>query len=128
MSLSKKNNLVVVILVCTAILGYAGYWYAVQPPAKIETKNADFTGSSDRLLTEFLENSKKWQDKIAVVSGKITSVESKGVILSSGVYCQFQDQFIAKRLLLGEFLILKGRIIGYDDLLEELKLDQCIIQ
>jgi hypothetical protein len=23
---------------------------------------------------------------------------------------------------------LKGRIIGYDDLLEELKLDQCIIQ
>ena len=71
---------------------------------------------------------KQWQDKIVVVSGEVTNIDDKGVMLSSKIYCQLKQLTDLQKINPSSNISIKGRIIGYDDLLEELKLDQCIIQ
>ena len=69
-----------------------------------------------------------WQDKVVVITGAISGTDEKGVILSSSIFCQLKDATKITDLKIEQTITLKGRVIGYDDLLEELKLDQCIIQ
>jgi uncharacterized protein YdeI (BOF family) len=128
MSLSKKSKIIVAAILLIAFTVVVVYEYSMQAPAKIESKKVDFTGTSDELLVKIQENAAEWQDKIVVISGEITNLDDKGFILSSSIYCQLRDTTIAKTLIQNNQISLKGRVIGYDDLLEELKLDQCIIQ
>lgn len=128
MSLSKKSKIILSVIVVIIIAVFAVYKYSMQPPAKIESKKVDFTGSSDELLSKIQENFAEWQDKVVVISGKITSLDDKGFMLSSSIYCQLRDSLKVSSLTADQNISIKGRIIGYDDLLEELKLDQCIIQ
>lgn len=128
MNLSRKSKLVITILLIIAIGGISVYKYSMKPPAKIESKKVDYTGTSEELLLKVQGNASEWQDKVVVISGEISSLDEKGVILSSSIYCQLRDTLLAKTLNTNTNISLKGRVIGYDDLLEELKLDQCIIQ
>jgi len=104
------------------------YEYAMGPPTAIEDKEVNFSGTSDRFLVVFLKDPKRWENKAVSISGKILGLEGPGLTLSPGVYCQFKEGLIENRLIVGQSLRLKGRVIGYDDLLEELKLDQCIVE
>ena len=128
MSLSKKNKFIITILLVFSVIGFAIYTYAMQPPTAIENKKIDFSGSSDELLLKIIDHTEEWQDKIVVVSGEVTSLDDKGILLSASIYCQLKDTTVLKKINPSNNISLKGRIIGYDDLLEELKLDQCIIQ
>ena len=128
MSLSKKNKLIITFLLVFSVIGFAIYMYAMQPPTAIENKKIDFSGSSDELLLKIIDHTEEWQDKIVVVSGEVTSLDDKGILLSASIYCQLKDTTVLKKINPSNNISLKGRIIGYDDLLEELKLDQCIIQ
>ncbi len=128
MSLSKKSKVVIAILVIAAIAVFAVYKYSMQPPAKIESKKIDFTGTSDAFLAKIKEDFSIWQDKVVVLSGTITSHDEKGITLSSQIYCQFREDVNTSSVSNIQKITIKGRVIGYDDLLEELKLDQCLIQ
>ena len=128
MSLSKKNKVIITILFVFSVIGFTIYTYAMRPPTAIENKKIDFSGSSDELLLKIIDHTEEWQDKIVVVSGEVTSLDDKGILLSASIYCQLKDTTVLKKINPSNNISLKGRIIGYDDLLEELKLDQCIIQ
>ena len=56
MNLSKKNKLVIIILLVIAFGVGAIYAYVMKAPVKIESKKVDFTGTSDRLLLKILEH------------------------------------------------------------------------
>lgn len=128
MSLSKKSKIAFGSLAVIAIIVFAVYKYSMLPPTQIEDKKVDFTGTSQELLSKVQENATEWQDKVVIISGKITSLDDKGFILSSSIYCQLKESSKVSTLSPEKEVSLKGRVIGYDDLLEELKLDQCIIQ
>ena len=128
MSLSKRSKIIIGLLAAVIITVVVVYQYSMQPPEQIETKKVDYTGTSDELLSKVQENAAEWQDKVVLITGKISSVDEKGCILSSSIFCQFKDATKLSSLSDGQEVTLKGRVIGYDDLLEELKLDQCIIQ
>lgn len=128
MSLSKKSKIVLGILFIGIVAAVFVYQYSMQPPAQIEDKKVEFTGTSTELLSNVQQNAEEWQDKVVVISGKITSVGEKGFILSSQIFCQLKDSTTIKTFSTNQEISIKGRVIGYDDLLEELKLDQCIIQ
>lgn len=128
MSLSKKSKIAFGSLAVIAIIVFAVYKYSMLPPTQIEDKKVDFTGTSQELLSKVQENAAEWQDKVVIISGKITSLDDKGFILSSSIYCQLKESSKVSTLNPEKEVSLKGRVIGYDDLLEELKLDQCIIQ
>jgi len=98
------------------------------PLLQLKPKKIDFSGASDELLLNILDDTKAWQDKIVVVSGEVTNIDENGIMLSSKIYCQLKQVTDLQKINPSNNISLKGRIIGYDDLLEELKLDQCIIQ
>ena len=128
MSLSKRSKIIISLLIVGAIAAFAVFEYSMQPPAKIESKKVDYTGSSDDFLSEVQKDFSVWQDKVVVLTGSITNKDDGGITLSNQIYCQFREDVNQVSIQDSGNITLKGRVIGYDDLLEELKLDQCIIQ
>ena len=128
MSLSKKNKFFITVLMLFSSIGIVIYTYTMRAPTTIENKKIDFTGSAEELLLKITDHTEEWQDKIVDVSGEVTSSDDKGIMLSRKIYCQLKQVTDFQKINLSNNISLKGRIIGYDDLLEELKLDQCIIQ
>ena len=126
MNLSKKNKLIILVIVIGLGVGLSAYNYIMKPPTTIEAKKVDFKGNADTFITMVQENASAWLDKVVILEGVITSKDDSGITINNQIYCQFKD-----RLKIGsaqQKLKIKGRFIGYDDLLEEIKLDQCIIQ
>ncbi|MFK8060436.1 MAG: hypothetical protein AB8B78_10135 [Polaribacter sp.] len=99
----------------------------MKAPAKIETKEVVFDGLASDFLTKVQDDAAVWQDKVVNLKGKITAIDSKGITLENQIYCQFREDVNFSSLKINTQITLKGRVIGYDDLLEEIKLDQCII-
>jgi uncharacterized protein YdeI (BOF family) len=128
MSLSKRSKILLAIVVVGAVVAFAVYQYAMQPPAEIESKEVDFNGTSSAFLTEVQKDFTAWQDKVVVLSGTITARDENGITLSDQIYCQLREDVDKNKIQNLTDIKIKGRVIGYDDLLEELKLDQCIIQ
>jgi hypothetical protein len=128
MNLSKKNKWILNILVLSFIAFYTVYRYAYKPHKTIEKLEIEYTGTSLDFIEKVKEDTSIWNNKIVLLSGIITSKEDKGITLNNGIYCQFREVINSSKLKEGSPISLKGRVIGYDDLLEELKLDQCIIQ
>ena len=88
----------------------------------------NFNSKILRFLGKVQEDVAIWQDKVVELSGKISSKDEKGISLSSQIYCQFREDVNFSTLKNDQQITIRGRVIGYDDLLEELKLDQCIIK
>ena len=128
MFLSKKNKLFVLVMLAITSIGFTFYQYSFKPPVKISQKKIDFVGSSTELLNKIQKEGNQWQDKVVIISGKITKLDSQGIMISPNIYCQFLDSIFLKKIQLNDTISVKGRVIGYDDLFEELKLDQCLIQ
>lgn len=128
MFLSKKNKLFLLVMLAITSIGFTFYQYSFKPPVKISEKKIDFVGSSTELLNKIQKEGNQWQDKVVIISGKITKLDSQGIMISPNIYCQFLDSIFSKKIQLNDTISVKGRVIGYDDLFEELKLDQCLIQ
>lgn len=125
---SKKGKWILLFLALVLIGGYAGYKYAYQPHETTEAKTVDYSGSSTAFLEKVSADVNIWLNKAVEISGSITAVDEKGITLSNQIYCQFREDNVVKSLQKGQKIRIKGVVIGYDDLLEELKLNQCIIQ
>ena len=125
MNLSKKNKFIVFLLaICCS--GYVYYTHLMKPPASIESRQVAFTGTAAAFSPKAQENANDWLDKVVILEGVVTSKDENGITLNNRVYCQFSAT--QKIVVAEQTLKIKGRFIGYDDLLNELKLDQCIIQ
>jgi hypothetical protein len=64
-------------------------------------------------------------NRTITVTGTITQVESTAITIDSNVHCSFGS--VVNDFKNGDIVVIKGRCIGYDDLFEIVKLDQCII-
>jgi tRNA_anti-like len=128
--MSKKLKIVVSIFVLMGILGFAGYNYVLCGGERnLDAEKADFTVTSTDITSEFTTDidacNKKYLEKAVAVSGTITSVKDKEVILDNSIICTMKNT--NPSLSKNQKITLKGRVVGYDDLMSELKLDQCFI-
>ena len=128
--MSKKVKILIgVIVVVVVAIGYFGYNYIMTAGARdIQTEKSEYTKTATDIFTEFSNNSeiatKKYLNKTVQVSGKVTTIGEDLITLDEKVSCQLQ---VSKSVAVGSQIIIKGRVTGYDDLLEELKLDLCLI-
>lgn len=117
--------LFVVILVALVV-----YNYVYQDHRNIETETAVVSMSSTVISKEFnlnpIESQKKYLNQTVEISGLITESNIKDLTLDDKVFCQFENS-IGKSFEINFKIKIKGRVIGYDDLLEQVKLDQCFI-
>lgn len=119
-----------VILVVLIIMVFAGlYFYLYKGHRDIAAEKADFVTTVSALQEEFTSNgttaNTKYLDKTIEVSGKITSIEpaNHAIVIDDKLYVVFKDSVLGGARLQKQVRV-KGRFIGYDDLLEEFKIDQ----
>jgi hypothetical protein len=127
--MSKKVKIIIVSIVLVGITLFAVFNYVIYGGARnLSTEQTDFTVSSQSISKEFVKNieasNKKYLNKAVEISGKVSSVNQNIIILDEKVSCQL---LVLEKVVLNSQVKIKGRVTGYDDLLEELKLDQCLI-
>jgi len=124
--MKKKNAFAFLVIIAAVVIGYN---YVYKDARNISEETPEFIISGDTLKEELINNQdlvvKKYLDKTIQVSGIISLIDKDLVILDG--YITTQITSIKKPLNIGEKVVIKGRFIGYDELLEELKLDQCTI-
>lgn len=127
--MKKKVAILVILLVLVAV---AAYKYTYKPHRDIAAEEGSFTVTADKIFSEFQadENSAnaKYLDKTIDVSGTISGIDAatKSIVINDKLFATFKDD-LPKTLQLKAKIAIKGRFVGYDALVEELKMDQCVI-
>jgi hypothetical protein len=124
----KRNWIaLIIVLIITTVIGYN---YVYQDHRDIENEQTEFSMSSVEINQLFSKNptsaEQKFLNKTIEVSGLITDINSNDITIDDKVFCQFSNN-LEPSLDKNEKVKIKGRVIGYDDLLEQVKLDQCSI-
>ena len=120
----------IIILLAVIIGAIVAYNYIYQDHRNIETEKAEFVMSANEISNLFSENSssseQKFLNKTIEISGLISEINTNDITIDDKVFCQFTET-TSRKLKENSKVTIKGRVIGYDDLLEHLKLDQCTI-
>lgn len=108
-----------------------GYLFVFQKHRDILSEKPDFILRADSFIKEFTEDpiksEQKYLNKTVEITGLITQVNTKNIVISNMIYCILNDSIGHTLIKTQSQSSLKGRVIGYDDLLEQIKLDQCFI-
>ena len=108
------------------------YAYMYKDHRDIASEDAAYRVSVKKLQNEFLvnplESNRKYLDKSIEVFGVITTIDSSShsIVVDGKLSVVFKDS-VLNGLFLQKGIVLKGRFLGYDDLLEELKMDQAVL-
>jgi hypothetical protein len=127
--MNKKIGYGILILLVAVI---AIYRYTYQDHRDINSEKATYVVSIPELKKEFASNDSlafaKYQDQTIELTAKITAVdtENKAVVLDNSVFATFNES-LPKEIISGKTLKIKGRFLGYDELLEQFKIDQSSI-
>jgi cell division protein FtsL len=118
----KKTIIILILIIISTLFGYN---YLHQDHRDIKNEDAEFVLTSDNLSNEFvinaLEAETKYLNKTIEVSGLVSELNKNSLTLDDKLFCQFTNEI---NVQLKQNLKIKGRFIGYDDLLEQIKLDQ----
>ncbi len=124
-----KKLKIILLFVVVLIVGFISYNYVMIGGARdLEKETSEFSVSANDVFGEFSSDSQKatakYLNKAVEITGKVTNVAENVITLDGKVSCQLQ---VSQQVMLNSQVKIKGRVTGYDDLLEELKLDQCLI-
>lgn len=111
-----------------AILIIIVYKTVYPEPRNIAAQRADFNLAANELAQNMVhaEAAKKYGDKVIQTFGRIAAIDGNVITLEDGVVVSLLDisQLVHEK---GDSITVKGRCVGYDDLLQEVKLDQASI-
>ena len=125
----KRRLKILIAIVFVVIVSFFSLRYYAYNAGKrdIQSEETAFVVSSKEIVTEFTSNTtasnKKYLEKPVAISGIITSVNGKEVILDNSVNCSLI--IATNSIKKDQKVTIKGRVVGYDDLLGEVRLDQC---
>jgi preprotein translocase subunit YajC len=126
----KKKILITILLFI--IIGISVYFYAYQDHRDINTETADYIVTVSGLEKDFASNDSlsyiKYQDKTIELTAQVSSIDTsnKSIVLGEKIFATFKDS-LPKDIVAGKTLKIKGRFLGYDELLQEFKIDQSSI-
>ena len=121
-----KRKLFLGAVFLSILLGCMVYLYLYKEHRNIKEEDALFNTISLELIKEYQSNvettSAKYLDKIIEIEGKVTDVEKDNFTMDHSILC-YTDSITIRRVEVGALLKVKGRSIGYDELLETIKID-----
>ncbi|MGB1041984.1 MAG: hypothetical protein ACPGU6_01190 [Tenacibaculum sp.] len=124
----RKYKSLTTIFILLIVVFFISYNYVFKAPLTTKNSPTDFKGTSEELMLMVLKNNDSWLNKTVEISGVISNKDNHGFILKENIYCQLSNNNTINTLQKNQPITIKGKIIGYDDLLDELKLNQCIIK
>lgn len=126
--MNKKFKTIIFSIVVIGIIAFAGFNYVMHGGARnLSTEETAFAVSSKSIANEFATNigasNKKYLEKAIAITGTVTKITGNEVIIDNSIICNLKD--LDSSIKKDQVITLKGRVVGYDDLMGELKLDQC---
>lgn len=120
----------VFVIISILVIGLITYKYIYKEHRDIQIEAPFFRVEANEIMDEFSVGFKltfeKYFDKTIQITGKLTAVNKTNLELNSNIVCYLNSPINLENSI-GDIVTIKGRCIGFDDLLEELKLDQCSI-
>lgn len=124
---TMKRKIILLIVTLILVVGaFTVYQYLYKDHRSIATEVSVVTVDADQLQQFF--TTAKGDDilnKTVTVSGAVTQIEGNTITLDDMVNCSFDADF--KSIAKGDKIQVKGRCIGYDELFEQVQLDQSTI-
>ena len=112
------------VLPLVALVAFVYYTKSLKPDYA-SMKPTLITDSHDLLWRFQMNEGAELFNQVVQFRGKITGFDSLLVIMDHRLICN-PDSTMVDDLSIGDSTTLKGRCIGYDDLLEELRLDHVV--
>ena len=109
----RKHIFISIVLLILSVMAMYNYMY--KSHRDIATEVPDFSMESKALGADFLKD-----------TGKVTEIESDNFTLDQLIVC-YADSTTIKEVQINSNVYVKGRSIGYDELLGLVKLDQISI-
>lgn len=131
LKIMKKNRIVLIVIVL-GVLAFGLYSYLYQGHRDISSEEGSYSVTAISLFDEFkkdeTKSNQKYLDKTIEIYGKISSVDlsTNVIVVDEKLVTVFKEK-ITSDIKTGTEIKIKGRFLGYDELLEELKMDQCVI-
>ncbi len=124
----KKSRIIAFLLLLIIVIGMWSYNYAMHGGARNLSEEAVcYTVTSKNITAEFTTDpflaNRKYLDRAVAVKGTVTHKKGNEIILDNVVVCVLSNP--NDSIKISQSITLKGRIVGYDDMMEEIKLDQC---
>jgi hypothetical protein len=124
-------NKMMVILLLILTFFTAIYFYIYKSHRNISKENAAFTVNAAHIINEFSEDfevaNQKYADQTIEISGYISdlNLDQKVLMLNESITFLGIDNF--ESLEANQKITIKGRLVGYDELIEEIIVDQSIV-
>ncbi len=119
--------MMVVGVVLVTIVGFSTYGYLFSAPTKPANANPEFIGQAQEFSYLVTDDLAFWVNKVVELTGEVSEITDDGILINGTIYGQFDDQTILKTITKNQRLTIKGKMVGFDELLMEIKLSQCII-
>ena len=126
----KKIIILILIILSIIILGLIYNYTFNSKHRDIAKEDASITLSSKELYSQFQKNellaTTNYLDKVIEIQGEITSIDEKEIVISNQIQVNLNVQEMNK-VINKTLITIKGRCVGYDELLEMVKIDQATI-
>ena len=129
-----KKKIIITFLIAVIIGVGAAVWYVFfKPHRDVGSETAAFTLSADSLSTAFKTNPNNanttYINKAVLLEGMITNIEGVTISLNN-VACNLDSTELTQlgKYKVGDKIKLQGLVVGYNDLLEETNLAQCVFK
>lgn len=116
-----------------AIVGSWAVWYVFfKPHRNVGTETAAYSMTSAALSTTMKNDTAafaKYIDKALLVEGPISTIDGNHVSMEN-IICNIDSTDLPKiaALKIGTVVKIQGRLTTYNDLMEEIMMDQCVIK
>lgn len=124
----KKRYITLSITLLLIVGSIITYNYMYKEHRNIAEENVSFKVSTSKLNSDLstADTALEYIDKVVQTQGTITEVEQNSAVLDDKVQVSFIENF-SHQLSLQKQITIKGRCVGYDDLLELVKIDQATL-
>ena len=124
---NRKTLRVLLPALAALIVGIS--WFQVERPHRdVGTEVAAFKMVPEELVTAFArDDAAQYLNAVVELYAVVEGDDGERVTMKGGVVAAWDTTRAQRRLEAGELLRLKGRVTGYDDLFEEVRMDGLVI-
>lgn len=131
--MKKNKKLILVVLALVIIGGIIGYNYIYQDHRDIQSEKAAYTLKATNFIKDFQTDeasaTAKYLNKTIEIEGTLSSIDDNTVVIDDVIFFALSESETPPTTdQLNTVVHVKARCIGYDSLLEEVKLDQATLR
>lgn len=133
MKAAVKKNIRFIILLVILAGGFLTYNYIYQGHRDIGSEDPEFMLTVQELEAEFVTNdslaNRTYGNQTIEIDGKVTAFDATTgtLTIDQKMSAVLKKKKVKDPIATGQSIKIKGRFLGYDDLVDELKMDQVSI-